>query len=244
MSPPSQRARSTRRIPAAIVSTDGGRRVEMRRQRGRGVAHLLRLHREDDELGARDRRVASLRRTRRRREARREPSRCSGDGSTTRKSAAARPRASIPPMRAVAMLPPPMKVTLVLHRSSPPLFVAAAPAASGDAADAHASARLEVRRAPEDRAPDAHQRRALGDRGVEIRGHPHRQRVDGKAGRSARVESVTRRLRNCARCRRRSAVGSAMPISPRSRNRGSDATAWRERHRPAGGDDRFSTPRR
>ncbi len=36
--------------------------------------------------------------------------RCSAAGSTTWKSGAARPRASMPPMSAVAMLPPPMKV--------------------------------------------------------------------------------------------------------------------------------------
>ena len=73
------------------------------------------------------------------------------------------------------------------------------------------STSMRVRRAPEDRGADAHQRRAFGDRGLEVGRHPHRQRVDRQARGPARRRSSRRRIRNwrAPRRHRRRRLGDA-----------------------------------
>ena len=169
------RRRSTAR-PADVAR-------QMRRQRVRGVAHLLRLDREHDDA----RRPRPPRRKRRRH--------------------ARRPESA---PRAVALR----------RRSARPHGFAARRARAPHAADErgrHVAAADERRcslRGPvafvaraEDRAFPTRTCRALGDRRLEVGGHAHRQRVDGKAGRSARVEAFAQapELRPLPRRRRRSA---------------------------------------
>ena len=118
--PLSQRPRSTRRMPAAIDSTTGAER-----RRGAARAHRAAsriccgLTASTTSSRAGDRLARALAEERDAGELRREPAARVGNGSTTRKSAAAAPRASMPPMSAVAMLPPPMKASsAMLTRST------------------------------------------------------------------------------------------------------------------------------
>ncbi len=167
--------------------------------------------------------------------------RCSAEGSTTRTSAAAQPRASIPPMSALAMLPPPMKaIVMAPTRAS---LRAASPrwgrAPWGCPVALMRSARRGAFRVAEDRGADAHQRRALGDRILEIRGHPHRQRIERKARLAALVEQHAQDPILRARRVATSGVGSAMPIRPRSRIRGSAATLRASATASSGGTPLF-----
>src|SRR5213595_524085 len=98
----------------------------------------------------------------------RSASRCEGKGSTTPKSPAFAPAAIRPPIRAVAMLPPPMNTVLAaLVFTSHDAFLPRA----------------------ENRGPQTYFRRALRDRGLDVGRHAHRQRVHRQAGRAARVEA-------------------------------------------------------
>ena len=173
--------------------------ADERRERRRRLAHLLRLDREHDEVGAVDRaRASCVAEERRRREsAPRASSRCSAKGSTTRKPRAARAWATRPPMSAVAMLPPPMKVmfmaasALRASRQIRPRTAcasrspSAARSASCSRAFTRARRRSRCRRAPRV-APSA----IAASRS---RRHAHRQRVDGKPRGAARVEARAQR---------------------------------------------------
>src|SRR5207253_7273617 len=88
-------------------------------------------------------------------------------GSTTPKSLAFAPAAIRPPIRAVAMFPPPMNTVERCVMSSRPRFLA----------------RAENRRA------ETHLGRALRDRRFDVGRHAHRQRVHRQAGRAARFEA-------------------------------------------------------
>src|SRR5438105_6136813 len=96
----------------------------------------------------------------------RSASRCEDKGSTTPKSLAFAPPAIRPPIRAVAMFPPPMN-TVERVTSSGPRFLARA----------------------EDRRAETHLRRALRYRRLYVGRHAHRQRVQRQAGCAARIEA-------------------------------------------------------
>ena len=103
-------------------------------------------------------------------------------------------------MMARAMLPPPMKV----------IFMSRSPLAS----------------LAEDRGADPHHRRALGDRGLEVVAHAHRQRVEREALRAQIARHARAQRRELARAARAASVGAlAMPIRPRRRSPGSAATS-------------------
>ena len=133
-------------------------------------------------------------------------SRCSASGSTTRKSRAAAPRAEQPPMSAVAMLPPPMNVS-------------SCPSLERVARVAVASPRAEDR--------GARRARASRPRRSRPRGRPTcPSTACRRQARGAAARRSTRAARGTARAARAvSAVGSGMPMIPRSRSRGSAATA-------------------
>ena len=181
---------------------------EVRRGGARRVPHLLRLDREDDEIDAGDRRGVALRMNAGAGKARRQLVALRRIGSTTRSSAARAPRASMPPTRAGAMLPPPMK------RVGDKAGFSALRAAKSRFASCRP--RAEHRRA------DAHHRRAFGDRRLEVVRHPHRQRVERQPGRASGHRSNARRIRNCAASRRqhRRRLGNpheAAQLQPRQR---------------------------
>ena len=131
---------------------------------------------------------------------------------------------------AVAMLPPPMKVMSIREgwgRGGRRLWRIGRPHGStGAVRYRRSTAARPPSRAPEDRGADAHHRRALGDRGLEVVGHAHGERVERRARRArARLQVAAQDCERAARASARRRWRLAMPMRPRSRRPGSVATA-------------------
>ena len=216
-------------MPAAIDTTSGRVACAMRRQRFAHLAHHLRLHRRAPTCrrASRLRRRCPNRRARRNRAPALRAARRTGSATRMRRGHA--PRATRPPIRLRAMLPPPMKAMVS--------FVCGSLASRG--------ARRRTGRVPM-RTIVAPSR----DGQFEVVAHAHRQRVDrrmpgGAARRTARAcarKAARRRadVRDAARespsvRAARAAVAAAMRIGQRAacRPAGSHACWPRRRCSPA-----------
>ena len=162
---------------------------------------------------------------------RRSRSRCAASGSTTRKPTPPR-RGARGPRRGAG------HVAAADENDRSCRSCARVPAGSSDRSQCRP--RTSPRRSPS----DAHQRGPSAS-AISRSAHAHRQRVQCRARRTAAVEARAQDSRNCARaCVRRPPSARGMPMRPRRRRRGSEATAARRASASAGRHAALASPRR